>query len=232
MNENKKLLFDVYEVSFTNSEVKKAIENNGNVKVEFFKEKTYRHYPGDVTINYPVYPNITINPYPVYPTYPHNPFWYGGTGSPVYRCSASLTGSASSYSTPASSTTLSATGNVNCCTTTSNATLGFGGTITNTGGINCGENTINFTRSNRKLYSDKIEETGRVDKGGNSDQTFRETEFISESSPMTTIEYKLLPVSKKPLNSKEVNEGKKYCTNCGAKVSKRDKFCSSCGSKL
>jgi len=214
LNENKKLLFDVYEVSTTNSDVQKAIKNNGNVKVEFYKEKTYQNCSSNITVNYPVYPNITINPYPVYPTYPHNPFWYS---TPIYCSSLS------------SSTASTGTGNINCCTTTTNATLGF---VTLTSGVNHDSINVRSTNMNKKLLSNKMEETGRVDKGSQSDQSFKETEFISESSPIATVEYKLLPISKKPLTSNDIFEENKYCSDCGKLIKKNWKFCSFCGNKI
>ena len=64
----KKFLFDTYEVSNTN-EVKKAIENNGDFKVEFFKEKKQFYYnPFVLTINNCVILVSTINCSIVCPT--------------------------------------------------------------------------------------------------------------------------------------------------------------------
>ena len=39
LNENKKFLFDVYQVEAKNSVVERAIEDNGKIKIEFYKEK-------------------------------------------------------------------------------------------------------------------------------------------------------------------------------------------------
>lgn len=50
----KKFMFDTYEVSGTNDEVKKAIEHNGDVKIEFFREKSLSGsytYTGPIWIN-------------------------------------------------------------------------------------------------------------------------------------------------------------------------------------
>jgi hypothetical protein len=47
---SKKFLFDTYEVANT-SEVKKAIEDNGDFKVEFYKEQVPNYYSGYLNIN-------------------------------------------------------------------------------------------------------------------------------------------------------------------------------------
>lgn len=44
LDTNKKFVFKTYEVSGTSKQVKKAIESNGNVEIEFFKEQTFEHY--------------------------------------------------------------------------------------------------------------------------------------------------------------------------------------------
>jgi rRNA maturation endonuclease Nob1 len=51
-----------------------------------------------------------------------------------------------------------------------------------------------------------------------------------EIYPFHTLEYKMLPLSQKINTSEDINI-KRYCTNCGAKLSKGHKFCSSCGTK-
>jgi len=231
LNENKKFLFDVYEVSSNNNDVQKAIANNGKIKVEFYKEKTYHHYSsGNVTINtYPVYPNITINP----PNYPYNPFWYGTGGGPLYRsCCTNVSNDVVS----AGSMTLSASTkafNTSACTTTSLNAAGCTITPTSsTGTVTFDSLNVPGGRKLKNLKSDRTEETGRVDKGSYSGQTFRETEFIPESYSISSFSYTLLPVSKKPLNSTDINNQKKFCCNCGAKVNKSDKFCFDCGTRL
>jgi hypothetical protein len=73
-------------------------------------------------------------------------------------------------------------------------------------------------------------ETGRVEKGSYSDQTFMydDTEFASY--PTWTSSWKILPVSQKVYTKKTLPEV--YCTECGAKRKKTShKYCPICGEK-
>ena len=77
------------------------------------------------------------------------------------------------------------------------------------------------------LKSKKIE-TGRVEEGSSSDQKFKYINKDFSYFPFHTVEVKMLPVSQK-VNT--VEEIKRYCTQCGGKLSKTDRFCSQCGTK-
>ena len=81
----------------------------------------------------------------------------------------------------------------------------------------------------RSKKSKKSIETGRVEKGGNSDQTF--TNSYQNFEPYTTnvVEYKILPIS---IKNTTVEEIRQYCTECCVKIKKNYKFCPSCGNKI
>lgn len=81
-------------------------------------------------------------------------------------------------------------------------------------------------RSNK---SKKSIETGRVEKGENSDQTFTNSYQTFEPYTTNVIEYKILPISTKNTTVEEIRQ---YCTECGVKVKKNYKFCPSCGNKI
>jgi hypothetical protein len=73
-------------------------------------------------------------------------------------------------------------------------------------------------------------ETGRVEKGGSTKQEFSTSNdsFYSWASETTTI--KLLPLSAKPTEVKEIRN---YCTGCGTRMKKSTwKFCPNCGTKI
>jgi len=73
-------------------------------------------------------------------------------------------------------------------------------------------------------------ETGRVEKGSVSDQSFSidNTQFYNWYS--WTSEWNILPLSRKPMTSKEIN--KVYCTNCGMQRKKSSaNYCSNCGTR-
>ena len=73
-------------------------------------------------------------------------------------------------------------------------------------------------------------ETGRVEKGGKSDQDFGKDSGSYSWYCSYTSEYQILPRSVKPV---EVTEIREYCTGCGTRSKKKSwKFCPNCGESL
>ena len=73
-------------------------------------------------------------------------------------------------------------------------------------------------------------ETGRVEKGGKSDQNFGTDSGSYSWYCSYTSEYQILPRSVKPV---EVTEIREYCTGCGTRAKKKSwKFCPNCGESL
>ena len=231
----KKFLFDTYEVANTN-EVKAAIENNGDFKVEFYREKE-----------------------PVY----RNPFIYinGGRtifGGPNHGSGILRGSSAGGY---VGQTTTNIAGDGSTFTTNSFNTLGLTN-ISNTASysapipeanaffsdtaavmdgmlsfdnsnVNYSQKTTEPIRLKKELKSrtkSLLVETGRVEKGSSSDQRIKTVDKEFEYFSFHTIEYKMLPISQKVNTTEDINV-KVYCTNCGSKLGKGDKFCSKCGTK-
>ena len=78
--------------------------------------------------------------------------------------------------------------------------------------------------------SHKSLETGRVEKGAESNQTFVSSKDRFEYNSFSEWTWKILPSSVKPYDSKDL---KKFCTNCGSKIKKDSyKFCPNCGTKI
>lgn len=73
-------------------------------------------------------------------------------------------------------------------------------------------------------------ETGRVEKGGYSNQRFTAIDLDIESWPFATEDIKLLPKSQKPVYKEDLE--KLYCPECGRKVKTKFKYCPFCGEKL
>lgn len=80
----------------------------------------------------------------------------------------------------------------------------------------------------RNLKNQSIE-TGRIEKGENSNQSFSNSYQDFEYYTSKVVQYKMLPSSTK---NKMVEEIRQYCTECGSKIKKNFKFCPSCGEKL
>lgn len=95
---------------------------------------------------------------------------------------------------------------------------------------NCSSN-IDNTRSlpDTRTYKSKSIETGRIDKGGYSNQNFTNYygDFDSWYFKKETI--KILPESRKQFSSNDLT--KRYCYNCGHKINQKFKFCPLCGAK-
>jgi hypothetical protein len=73
-------------------------------------------------------------------------------------------------------------------------------------------------------------ETGRVEKGSDSDQSFTYDSTSFSSYPFTTNSWKIKPQSTKPLVREDLVT---YCTECGSKRKKdTHKFCPHCGTKF
>ena len=92
-----------------------------------------------------------------------------------------------------------------------------------------GPNIRSFNSPLRSLKAKKSIETGRVEKGESSNQTFTNSYLNFNYYTSHIVSYKILPLSTK---NKDVEEIRQYCTECGTKVKKNFKFCPSCGNKI
>ena len=102
-------------------------------------------------------------------------------------------------------------------------------------------NNLTFTASNsdvnfakgvvsdfqKSLKTEK--ETGIVDKGGKSDQNLTYVNKTFNIWLSSSVKFKLLPMSEKPIESRDLVV---HCTSCGHKAKKHHKFCSNCGTKI
>lgn len=205
----KKFRFDTYEVSNT-AEVKEAIRDNGDFKVQFFREEEPKPYYGNLR---------SIQ------DYWHNGPIYGGTGGYsgsggyVFNSPSNMNGSIGLTSlTSHNSTTL----NVSNASYTSDVTLDS---------LNSLNSASSELKKSSPVRSKKSIETGRVEAGSASDQKLETVNYNFESWAFHTITYKMLPVSQK-VNTVQDIQVKKYCTECGAKQKPTNKFCPSCGAKV
>ena len=200
IDSNNKFIFDTYEVEKSN-ETLNAISDNGLIKVEFFEE----NFSGS---------SITLQ---------------GSTGSPwttlgnySYGVQGTI-GNTGPYGISGVTTT-----NLNYCSDNSTLTNSFGGTTMNN--IFVTTSMINESIKGSNASNSKSIETGRIEKGGSSNQSFETVNGNFSTFATSSVTIKLLPESQKPV---EVSTLRNYCTNCGTRAKKQSwKFCPSCGEKI
>lgn len=186
IDEAKKFKFETYNVDDNSIQVQDAIKNNGDVKIEFYKEITYQ--PNYNLINVINTPN----------RYDHYPKWDITCGS-----SSIITDNSSSL---------------------------YNGTLTSTANYTFVSGIHDFTNVSYTNTSIVSNETGRIEKGGESKQSFTNDNSNFNSFYNNIYVFKILPYSKKPI---EVSEIRNYCSCCGIRIKSSNwKFCPKCGTKV
>lgn len=123
----------------------------------------------------------------------------------------------------------------NASLTSSDPDVKLGGTLLHDTSIRSTEKRLLKRKStgggqkvNSILRSSRTE-TGRVEKGGTSDQKFVDFVGTFEDFWSASVFFNILPMSQKPVEAKDLGA---YCTNCGTKnKGNRYKYCPSCGNK-
>ena len=217
LDEARKFAFSTYEVNGENEEVKQAIANNGDVRVLFYKESINYNYPSYTTwtTSWPTWGDRTFTDPPVY-DYPntttHKSNFYGAVSN-----SLDMSGSLD----------ISNNMNDNVSTFTSQA---------------CMDGVLDFAPQSMKrsapkgrklsksVKASKSVETGRIDKGSSSNQSFGHDYSTFNTYWTWETTWKILPLSQKPIVSADI---KVFCTNCGTRQKKSShKFCPNCGTQF
>lgn len=207
LDDPRKFKFETYEVDGTSNEVLDAIAGNGDVVIDFFDE--YKQ--------------------PVW----NNPITYvgGSFGGPIHTYNTNTISGGYAHTTLSNNvsfTSSSNTSGINFNTTSASNTFA-GPNIRSKRGILKSKGNSRSEVTMDMLSMDSVE-TGRVEKGGSSDQSFKTVDKTFNHYTCSTSIWKILPVSQKVFEKQDL---KVYCTNCGKKRKKdSDKFCSSCGNKF
>lgn len=205
LNDKSKLLFSIYEVG-NSTEVQKAIENNGNIVIDFYTEREFNKWESEN------YGNITITTSEITTTTPVS-IW---TTNKLVDVSP-----LDSLDNVKYSTTCSSTNNANyCCSSFNSQPLTASSLSTSSTNIKVGTNSC----VNKNI------ETGRIEKGSYSNQKFKNVDTEFSYFPFKTELIKILPESMKQINSNDLQ--KRYCHNCGRRLKEKFKFCPFCGTKL
>ena len=193
LDKSRKFKFSTYEIE-NSAAAKNATALNGEVKVQFYREKRKQPTAGVVT------------------TWP--PSVYYSSPSVKDYSDVILGGSSICYDSAATSC-------VNYCSTlgeTINASL---------------DNSYELRASSactEKSITPQSLETGRVEEGGYSNQKFSYVNYDFENYSFRTETISILPLSRKPVTATDLK--KRYCSNCGRKLSPKHKFCPYCGTKV
>ena len=201
-----KFKFETYNVNGNAEEVKKAIEKNGLIKVEFYNE--------DLT------PSYTVN----------NPFILtsGTISSPTWETTTNPTWTL---------------GDMTYTTSTSDTSRSFGGVSTNTmyfsnsigttltGSLSTPISASASSAPAPKLRSKSVE-TGRVEQGSHSSQSFQTVSKKFHYYTTNVVEYQIKPISQMYVDAKDLKKVGQYCTKCGRKGKPTDNFCSGCGNRF
>lgn len=224
IGKQRKFKFETYEVE-DSDEVAKAIRNNGEVYVRFFKEKEKVHY---------TFTPITY----VSNSWSDNGLIYNGNSNMPLGSSicthitdpglTKINGKIDSVSTSVTSDLALTLNNDNTCSCKSFASnhikqIKRGISNNNTfGGAALGLND--------SVVPEKATmETGRITTGSYSSQEFSRVDLDFETYAYKSETIKLLPMSRKPYTNSDLQ--KIYCTECGRKLNSKFKFCPYCGAK-
>jgi hypothetical protein len=206
----KKFLFDTYEVSNT-SEAKEAIVKNGDFKVEFYRESApvLTHTQTNGLLKLSGYNSGTDH---------LNLKSTTDTARGFGACPTQSIGGGSACSYSANITPTVPT--MDFLDNSIKGTLSFPPV-----------EPKSFLRKSIHSKRSKSIETGRVEKGSDSDQKVVTVDKKFEYMAFHTIECKMLPISQK-VNTVADIQVKVYCTNCAHKLKKEYKFCPVCATRV
>ena len=198
----RKFKFETYTVDSTN-ETMNAIASNGDVEILFYEEQEV--------------PDLKLTSYPTWnPTYISN----GGTFTTTTGGVGTTIGN--NFYTTSVNYSSTNVGDIN---------------LTNTSNINNDIRSSKYLskfdqqpRSRSFAKKSKSVETGRVEQGSSSNQSFKTVNKEFNAWAVSTSVWKLLPESQKPIEKKDLIE---KCPRCSTKLKKQSwKFCPECGNEL
>jgi DNA-directed RNA polymerase subunit M/transcription elongation factor TFIIS len=200
----RKFKFETYTVDSTN-ETMNAIASNGDVEILFYEEQEV--------------PNLKLTSYPAW-----NPTFINTNGT-FTTTNGSDTIIGNNFYTTSVNYSSTNVGDINLTN------------LTNTSNINNDIRSSKYiskydqqSRSRSFAKKSKSVETGRVEQGSSSNQSFKTVSKEFNAWAVSTSVWKLLPESQKPIEKKDLIE---KCPRCSTKLKKQSwKFCPECGNEL
>lgn len=102
----------------------------------------------------------------------------------------------------------------------------------NTTSLTTNSSNTSYQGPNIRSKKTKSLETGRVEEGSHSSQTFETVNKKFHHFPTSSVEYHIKPTSQKVMESSDLKRMNKYCTKCGRKGKISDNFCAGCGNRF
>jgi hypothetical protein len=229
------MLFETYVVNGNSKEAVEAIQQNGLITFNFYKEHYRSNNQNEVNVNYN---------FPPKPQKPYNPAGkrYKTTNSGYYgsyNCSTSgMSGTSGCSGTLGTSGTSGTSGFSGIphnqdywFPSTSTGSANFNSTFTSScstfDSFDFGPESTIMNRSLSNSYNPL--ETGMIEKGGVSNQQLKMVNLQFNSTPFNSISYKIMPYS---AMNRTVGEIRQYC-ECGYRLRKETwKFCPHCGDSI
>ena len=213
LNENKKFKYVTYTVD-DNKESKEAIVNNGLIEIEFYRE----YVSNTVDLN------KKINERTIFGSPDNSNIFRMNSSTNTVNLNSMTIGTNINYCNIGTTTNYDS-----ILTTTNNDPMIY---ENNTSINNFYDSSIkpclDWTVDTSQELKDEIE-TGMITKGSKSDTEFDEVDINFEMSYVTLKTFKILPLSQKPIEAKDLIP---KCNICQLKMKKDSNFCSNCGSKL
>lgn len=234
----KKFKFETYSVD-NSPETVGAIANNGTVEVEFYNEY--------------VVPQQVYIPYT-------QPIWttlggcFGTTAGGYNSCFTTTSGNLGDITTSNVNMNINSTNVVNTSYTSSSnigqasSSSSLSAPISNDSSLlgrkmskKSDESSLSFASMDslmdfgdvefeRSIAAPEKKETGRVESGSHSNQSFVTDYATYNSFYSNKVSWKILPLSQKPV---EVSDLKTYCPNCRTRIKKKSwKYCPTCSEEL
>ena len=110
------------------------------------------------------------------------------------------------------------------------SSIGMTGVGSSCGVTATGSSSVTLDQGVLSTFTSKSIETGRVERGDESNQNFASVQGEFNGYHTNMVSYQILPESKRNIQATDIRN---YCTKCGIRVKKASwKFCPGCGTKV
>jgi predicted RNA-binding Zn-ribbon protein involved in translation (DUF1610 family) len=223
LDDKSKMLFETYSYDANNKAAANAVAENGIVQVNFFKEKKVQR--PNVKLKSARSRGITGQSFDTYgSTFTTNNLVDDGSDYATLHNVGGMGQTLTSNNIYFSQSLDDGEG------ITLNGDVTLDGNVTVNGDLNVKSSSLDFASD--PLPEEK-KETGRVEKGNESNQNFHEVQIEFEYYAFHTVTYNLKPTSERGQTTVNETKVRDYCPNCGYRIrNTRWNFCPKCGDEV